>query len=295
MAAESELDRNAIFEKFASIKRMHDEIGRQQTEDFRKRLEKSKEDENNFMCKLISQQVPSRPQQDNSGRAQNSARRDLFLTSKNDTNQSHISQLQQNHHQQQQYQTYKAPSRSQHHDPYENGDHDWNIDDDIQPLNITDNDGFDERLPNRLTNDDDIEDAYLTAYHQLLQTHQQQHQMMAQQEQENMLSTILEASCEDATPMTSLVDVHQQRLQLSPTRRTPVAEVHYKNEEEDVEEEEEEEEENDDDGELTDRPKAPSFASIDDIPVSTAFSKNESLKYSEYIHQKLQTEVNNHS
>ena len=144
-------------------------------------------------------------------------------------------------------------------------------------MNITDNDGFDERLPNRLVNDDDIEDAYLTAYHQLLQTHQQQHQMMAQQEQENMLSTILEASCEDATPMTSLVDVHQQRLPLSPTRRTPVAEVHYENEEEEVEEEPEEEEDDDnDDNELTDRPKAPSFTSIDDIPVSTAFSKNES-------------------
>jgi len=117
---------------------------------------------------------------------------------------------------------------------------------------------------------------------------------MAQQEQENMLSTIFEASCEEATPMSSLVDVHQQRLQASPPVPPP--------EDSDEEDEEEEEEE-------IDRPIAPSFTAIDDIPVSTIFSKNESknsksfsfyiyfsildLKYSEYILQKLQTEVNN--
>jgi hypothetical protein len=122
-----------------------------------------------------------------------------------------------------------------------------------------------------------------------MQTHQQQQQLMAQQEQENMLSTIFEASCEEATPMTSLIDVHQQRVQVSPP--TPP-------------------EDNSDDE--IDRPIAPSFASIDDIPVATIFSKNESkiflyfptfylfvylldLKYSEYIAQKLQTEVNNRS
>ncbi|UJR08916.1 hypothetical protein I4U23_013169 [Adineta vaga] len=304
MASENELDRNTIFEKFASIKRMHDEVGRQQTEDYQRRLQKLKEEESNYMTKLLSQQIPNPPQQDISGRAQNSARRDLFLTSKNDTNQSNISQSQQYPHRQQQqqqqhhhHQPYKASTRSSssshthHQDSYENIDHDWNIDDDIQPLNITDNDGFEERLPNRLSNDDDVEDSYLTAYHQLLQNHQQQQQqMMLQQEQENMLSTILEASCEDATPMTSLVDVHQQRVHLSPTRRTPVATVQYEN----VEEEEEEQEDDDDaeeEDELTDRPRAQSFASIDDIPVSTVFSKNENLKYSEYIHQKLQTEI----
>ena len=61
MATESDLDRNAIFEKsvsssidafderfsfrFASIKRMHVEVGRKQTEDYQKRLDKLKEEE----------------------------------------------------------------------------------------------------------------------------------------------------------------------------------------------------------------------------------------------------------
>ncbi len=140
----------------------------------------------------------------------------------------------------------------------------------------------------------------MQTHHHQQQQHQQQ-QMMIQQEQENMLSTIFEASCEEATPMTSLVDVHQQRIQVSPP---PVLENNYMNDSEDEEEEEEE----------TDHPIAPSFATIDEIPVSTIFSKNESkknfqklnkissiyypildLKYSEYILQKLQTEVNNQS
>jgi hypothetical protein len=86
-----------------------------------------------------------------------------------------------------------------------------------------------------------------------MQTHQQQQQLMAQQEQENMLSTIFEASCEEATPMTSLIDVHQQRVQVSPPTSP----------------------EDNSDNEI-DRPIAPSFASIDDIPVATIFSKNES-------------------
>jgi hypothetical protein len=84
---------------------------------------------------------------------------------------------------------------------------------------------------------------------------------MSQQEQENMLSTILEASCEDATPMTSLVDVHQQRLQPSSSPPPlPMSEDEYTNDSEDE----------------TEMPVAPSFAAIDNIPVSTAFSKNES-------------------
>jgi hypothetical protein len=112
-------------------------------------------------------------------------------------------------------------------------------------------------MSNRLTNDDESEDTYLTAYHQLIQTHhQQQQQMLTQQEQENMLSTIFEASCEEATPMTSMVDVHQQRTQVSP----PPPEDDYV----------------DDSDDETDRPRAPSFTTIDDIPVSTMFSKNES-------------------
>ncbi|CAF1345449.1 unnamed protein product, partial [Adineta steineri] len=104
MAAENELDRNTIFEKFASIKRMHDEVGKQQTEDYQKRLQKLKDEETNYMARLLSQQqqqVPSRPQQDVSGRAQNSARRDLFLTSKNDSNYSSLSQSQPQQQQQQ--------------------------------------------------------------------------------------------------------------------------------------------------------------------------------------------------
>ena len=67
-----------------------------------------------------------------------------------------------------------------------------------------------------------------------------------------MLSTILEASCEEPTPMTSLVDVHQpQRIQ-SPE---PISEDELTEEED------------------TERPTGPS---IDDMPVSTIFSKNES-------------------
>jgi hypothetical protein len=141
-------------------------------------------------------------------------------------------------------------------------------------LNITDNDVLDERISSRLTNDDESDDAYLAAYHQLIQTHQQQQQIMSQQEQENMLSTIFEASCEDATPMTSLLDVHQQRIQVSSPLPPPIPIVEHKHvhdsEEEDEEDEQEEEEEE------INRPIAPSFASLDDIPVSTIFSKNES-------------------
>jgi hypothetical protein len=132
-------------------------------------------------------------------------------------------------------------------------------------LNITDNDVLDERISSRLTNDDESDDAYLAAYHQLIQTHQQQQQIMSQQEQENMLSTIFEASCEDATPMTSLLDVHQQRIQVSSPLPPPIPIVEHKH----VHDSEEEEEE-------INRPIAPSFASLDDIPVSTIFSKNES-------------------
>jgi hypothetical protein len=99
-----------------------------------------------------------------------------------------------------------------------------------------------------------------------MQTHQQQ--MIAQQEQENMLSTIFEASCEEATPMTSLVDVHQQRIRVSPP---PPPENNYGNNSDEEEEEE-----------AADRRSAPSFASIDDIPVSTIFSKNESKIFQSY-------------
>jgi len=104
----------------------------------------------------------------------------------------------------------------------------------------------------------------MQTHHHQQQQHQQQ-QMMIQQEQENMLSTIFEASCEEATPMTSLIDVHQQRIQVSPP---PALENNYMN---DSEEEEEEE---------IDNPIVPSFATIDEIPVSTIFSKNESKKIS---------------
>jgi len=206
----------------------------------------------------------------------------LFLSSKSDSEPQT----------QQHFSSYKTRSL------YENNDHEWNIDDDIQPLNTTDTDLPDDR--HRYANDDEIEENYLTAYHQLLQAHhqqQQQQQLMSQQEQENMLSTIFEASCEEATPMTSLVDVHQQRPQGSPT---PVNN-HVRQEEESEEEEEEQENEY--------QMNHPDYQTIDDIPVSTAFSKNESmmkgffgknhnqfsyldLKYSEYITQKLQTEVN---
>ena len=133
-------------------------------------------------------------------------------------------------------------------------------------MNITDNDAFDDRMPNHLSHDDESEDAYLTAYHQLLQTHQQQQQqMIAQQEQENMLSTIFEASCEEATPMTSMVDVHQQRTQVSPP---PIFENDDDDDDDQTEDEEREEE-------IIHRHKAPSFGTIDDIPVSTQFSKND--------------------
>ncbi|CAF3839922.1 unnamed protein product [Rotaria magnacalcarata] len=308
MASDSELDRNAIFEKFASIKRMHDEVGKKQTEDYQKRLQKLKEEESNYMTKLLSQQIPNRPQQDVSSRVQNSARRDLFLTSKNGTNQSDASLSQQH------YPSYKVPSRSSshHQDSYDNNDHEWNIDDDIQPLNITDNEILDERPSNRISHDDEPEDSYITAFHQLIQNHQQQQQqqqqMMVQQEQENMLSTIFEASCEEATPMTSLLDVHQQRTQISPQLQlNPISKDNHMshNNQDDEEEQENEQEEDDDDdnddddddddvrqAEKTYRYTAPSVTSIDDIPVSTRFSKNENLKYSEYILEKLQTEVN---
>ncbi|CAF1423179.1 unnamed protein product [Rotaria sordida] len=137
MPSDGELDRNTIFEKFASIKRMHDEVGRKQTEDYQKRLQKLKEEEEES--------------------------------------------------------TNRSSSHYHHQDSY---DHEWNIDDDFQPLNITDNEVLDESISNRLTNDDEPDDSYITAYQQLIQTQQQQ--MVAQQEQENMLSTIFEASCEDA-------------------------------------------------------------------------------------------------
>lgn len=124
---------------------------------------------------------------------------------------------------------------------------DWNVADDFHPLNLTDNDLLDDR---RSSHDDEPEETYLTAFHQLLQTQQdliQHHHQV--NESENMLSTILEASCEDATPMTSLVDVHQ----------------HVRPEE--IEELSEDED--------TERPVMPT-PSIDDLPVSTVFSKNES-------------------
>ncbi|CAF1156354.1 unnamed protein product [Rotaria sordida] len=268
MASDSELDRNTIFEKFASIKRMHDEVGRKQTEDYQKRLQKLKEEESNYMAKLLAQQIPNRSQQDVPPiRVENSARRDLFLTSKNGTNQSDVPLSQQH------YPSYKLTNRSSshHQDSYDNRDYEWNIDDDIQPLNITDNEILDERITNRITNDDESEDSYITAYHQLLQTHHhQQQQIIAQQEQENMLSTIFEASCEDATPMTSLVDVHQQRTQISPKLPSiPISEDNLSDQEEEEEEEEEK----------FVRPIAPSFSSIDEMPISTIFVKNENLKY----------------
>ena len=153
--------------------------------------------------------------------------RDLFLSSTSDARQAV-----------QQQAAFKAQSRtsSHHPEPYDNRDHDWNIDDDIQPLNITDSDV----LEHRPAADDERDDSYLTAYHQLLQTQQQI--MMIQSDQENMLSTILEASCEEATPMTSLIDVHQPAHEPTPT---------YESDDE--------------------RP----IASLDDVPVSTVFSKNE--------------------
>lgn len=122
-------------------------------------------------------------------------------------------------------------------------------------------------MSNHQNHDDEPEDAYLTAYHQLLQTHQQQQQqILAQQEQENMLSTIFEASCEEATPMTSMVDVHQQRTQISPP---PIFENDDMNDDDGDHQIEDEYEE------VIHRPKAPSFRAIDDIPLSTQFSKND--------------------
>lgn len=144
-------------------------------------------------------------------------------------------------------------------------------------MNITDNDAFDDRMPNHQSHEDESEDAYLAAYHQLLQTHQQQ-QMIAQQEQENMLSTIFEASCEEATPMTSMVDVHQQRTQVSPR---PIFENDDVNDNDDDDDEQTEDEEREE--EVIHRPKAPSFGTIDDIPVSTQFSKNDGRKTTIYF------------
>lgn len=151
--------------------------------------------------------------------------RDLFLSSKMEPN---------------------PPVQSSSYRPNVN---DWNVADDFHPLNLTDNDLLDDRRSNH---DDEPEETYLTAFHQLLQT---QHDLINHQvhEPENMLSTILEASCEEATPMTSLVDVHQTN---------------------NVEEEEEEISED----EATERPMNPP-SSIDDVPVLTVFSKNESEWY----------------
>lgn len=144
---------------------------------------------------------------------------------------------------------------------------------------------IDERTSNRGFNDDESEDTYITAFHKLIQSHQQQ-QMMAQQEQENMLSTIFEASCEEATPMTSLIDVHQPRPQMSPHLPSiPMAEENrldhsdQEEEQEEIEHNEEEEDERYEEKLMQEKfyhSKAPSFNSIDEIPVSTAFSKNES-------------------
>jgi hypothetical protein len=73
MASDGELDRNAILEKyycpicliiiyfvlfiylirFASIKRMHDEVGKKQTEDYQKRLQKLKEEEVSFLVQVF--------------------------------------------------------------------------------------------------------------------------------------------------------------------------------------------------------------------------------------------------
>ena len=177
-------------------------------------------------------------------------------------------------------------------------------------------------MSNRLTNDDELEDNYITAYHQLIQTHhqQQQQQMLAQQEQENMLSTIFEASCEEATPMTSMIDVHQQRTQQPsppppPLPRPPLQQQQQQQQQQLFPEDDYvdnsdngDNEDDDDDDENTDHQIAPSFAAIDDMPVSTMFSRNESkihlsnisyfylsfldLKYTEYVLQKIQTEVN---
>lgn len=49
----------------------------------------------------------------------------------------------------------------------------WNVDDDIQPLNTTDNDTLDNHSHH--DDDDEQEDAYITAYQQLLLT---QHQLL---------------------------------------------------------------------------------------------------------------------
>ena len=112
--------------------------------------------------------------------------------------------------------------------------------------------------------DDDEEEEdqpYIAAFQQLLHAHQQQaHHHPSSDDQENMLSTILEASCEEATPMTSLVDVHHRP---SPTLI-------------DIADDDEEDDEHDDE-QHTERALAP--ASIDDIPVCTIFSKNESESY----------------
>ena len=102
--------------------------------------------------------------------------------------------------------------------------------------------------------------------------------MMIQQEQENMLSTILEASCEDATPMTSLVDVHQQRIpsSASPKRRIPIPATDHNNDSEEEEEDDDDDDNEEEEEDETERPRAPSFTTIDEQPVSTVFSKNES-------------------
>jgi hypothetical protein len=65
--------------------------------------------------------------------------------------------------------------------------------------------------------------------------------------------------------MTSMVDVHQPRIQASPP---PPPEDDY--------------DDNSDDE--TDRPIVPSFTAIDDMPVSTMFSKNESKIHLSIIH-----------
>jgi hypothetical protein len=143
------------------------------------------------------------------------------------------------------------------HPPSDYRDHDWNIRDDFHPLNITDNDPIDEHRSH--DDDADDEDAYVIAYNQLLEAQQQNHPS----EQDNMLSTILEASCEEATPMTSMVDIHQQRSYMIANGKSM-----------------QKDESSDDDTE-TEELIVPS--SIDDIPVSTVFSKNESKNRSQLL------------
>ncbi|CAF1110470.1 unnamed protein product, partial [Didymodactylos carnosus] len=245
---------------FESLKRWHLETGKRQTDDYEKRMHSLKEEESRYMAKLLFQQTaslhmrvpetsvlhnPVTGGQQPLLEKQVSARRDLFLTSKNGsdsltTTTNLVSQAHQ--HSQLAPKSNRSNQQPQRH---ESDEHEWNIEDDFQPLNITDNETIDENhhhhekktRPLYHEEYEDVENeeendqchdgrnlnlhTYFDHYQQLMQEQESQQQELSsninpdQEQDQNMLSTILEASCEEATPMTSLIDVHYQKQQQS--------------------------------------------------------------------------------